>query len=151
MSGCIRDNVASFRICFSIKVSGTHSDVVESRHRSLCSCGACRCSSLPLKSTECLFPVSWKKNHLGERELLVQRASTKFRDCPSRKREAHLVSRNTSWETWQVSIHFTIMKLIILKKFRCLLLLREKGCFLLYKAASYVFWYTIVWTSVFSW
>lgn len=31
---------------------------------------------------------------------------------------------------------------------RCLLLLREKGCFLLYKAASSVFWYTIVWTSV---
>lgn len=71
--------------------------------------------------------------------------------APARKREAHLVSRNTSWETWQVSIHFTIMKLIISKKFRCLLLLREKGCFLLYKAASYVFWYTIVWTSVFSW
>lgn len=35
-------------------------------------------------------------------------------------------------------LHFAIMKFIILKKFRCLLLLREKGCFSLYKAASCV-------------
>lgn len=54
----------------------------------------------------------------------------------------HLAEKNTSWETWQVSIHFTIMKSIIKKKkkkLRCLLLLREKRVLLLYKAVSVCF------------
>lgn len=60
----------------------------------------------------------------GEPARLVKKAA------PAEGEQVGHLGENTSWETWQVPIHFTIMKSIIKKKkLRCLLLLREKGCF----------------------
>lgn len=51
----------------------------------------------------------------GGRGLPVWSTRAGFR-APSRQWKARCVSRHTSWETWQVSIHFTIMKFAIKKK-----------------------------------
>lgn len=58
--------------------------------------------------------------------------------------------KNTFWETGKISIHFTD-EIYTLKKIKCFLLLREKGCYLLNKTRHCEFWHTIAWTSIPSW
>lgn len=59
--------MASFRICFSVEVSGSHWNIVKSRRGSRRSRGACR-PVVSLKSADNVyFFVSWRKTILGGR------------------------------------------------------------------------------------
>lgn len=134
MSWCIRygKNVASFKTCFLIVVSGIHEKVVKSDialpwPRSLL--------LGPLRRLPMLMPH-------GGGEGRVQRGRACMADQkggPSWGWTGGRLGENTSWETWQVSIHFTIMKSIILKKsWDAFSFWGKKGA-LLYKAASLCF------------
>lgn len=48
---------------------------------------------------------------------------------PSREWKAGCVSRRTSWETWQASIHFTIMKFAIKRRLDAFSFWGKKGAF----------------------
>lgn len=154
MSWCIKDKIwLFFRIWFFIEVSGILLKIVRSRHCSLCSSSAC-CPLLSFQATgNASVLVSWRKITWGEGTSCVKsKCRYEMRRLPQLK-----VDKSTLWDEHflrnltSISPFYHSENLSFKKQFRCLLLLREKGCFLLYKAASYVFWYTIVWTSVFSW